>query len=63
MNLSDVDPIAGTKTNCESLSIELDDVVDRYSGLDSIAVELVNGFASIVGKCDKYARKQSLSLF
>jgi hypothetical protein len=63
MNLPDVNSITGTKTNCESLSIELDDVVDRYSGLDSIVGELVNGSASIVRKCDKDARKQSLLLF
>jgi hypothetical protein len=63
MNLPDVDSTTGVKTTCDSLSIELDDVVDRYSGLDSIAVEIFNGSASIVRKCDKDARKQSLLLF
>jgi hypothetical protein len=29
MNLPEVDSAVDTKTNCESLSIELDDVVDR----------------------------------
>jgi hypothetical protein len=56
LNIPEADSIAETKTNWESLSMELDnDVVERYSDRDSISI--------VEERVDESRKKKLLSLF